>query len=197
MTITTENGHPRRWLRIAAAGAFVAVTLGGCAVSFPDMHLPGHPASRPSSSNSSDDSAHPLSDDQAMAQVVELAKQVVAAAKLDGVTGGFSFSSCNDQGDPPYRGEVTMTFLIHGDPDVYFETVEQAMFNSGWDQGPIPGQVLHGSTLHKDGVTANMSYLPSDHAYAEMFIYGECRVTANHHDDNPRDTDITNRLQQQ
>jgi hypothetical protein len=48
-----------------------------------------------------------------MAQVVEPAKQIVAAADLQGVSGGFSFSSCNNQGDPPYMGKVTMSFLLH------------------------------------------------------------------------------------
>jgi hypothetical protein len=78
------------------------------------------------SSNPVDDSAHPLTDDQAMAQVVELAKQIVAAADLRGVSGGFSFSSCNNQGDPPYMGKVTMSFLLHGDPDAYFQQVRAA-----------------------------------------------------------------------
>jgi hypothetical protein len=196
VTTTTENGD-HRWRRLVAAAAAAAVMLlGGCTVTFPGLHYPGgHPSGHPSSSNPFDDSARPLNDDQAMAQVIEPAKQIVAAAKLDGVSGGFSFTSCNDQGDPPYRGKVTMTFLLHGDPDAYFQAVEQAMFNSGWNHGPLPGQAFHGSTLHKDGVTANMSYLPSDHAYGEMFLYGECRVTADHHHDNPSGADITDQLQ--
>jgi len=159
------------------------------------MHPGGRPSGTSPSANPFDDSAHPLTDDQAKAQVVEPAKQIVAAAKLDGVSGDFTFTSCNDQGDPPYRGKVTMTFLIHGDGDAYFRDVEQSMLNSGWSTGPLPGQVFHGSTLHKNGVTANMSYLPSDHSYGEMFLYGECRVTADHHHDNPSGTDITAALQ--
>jgi hypothetical protein len=88
-----------------------------------------------------------------------------------------------------------MTFLIHGDPDAYFQTVAQTMSSHGWNQGPLPGQALHGTTLNKDGVTANMSFLPSDHSYGEMFLYGECRNTSGHHHDNPTGTDITNQLQ--
>lgn len=165
-------------------------------MTFPDMHFPGHELRHSPSSNAFDDSAQPLTDDQAMAQVVEPARQIAAAAKLDGVSGGFSFTSCNDQGDPPYRGEVTMSFLIHGDPDAYFRSVEQAMFDSGWNPGPLPGQVLHGPALNKAGVTANMGFVPSDHAYGEMFIYGECRVTADHHHDSPSGTDVTKQLAQ-
>jgi hypothetical protein len=184
----TTTKHPRPPL-LTAMAAVAFLLLGGCAFVTHQPNTAGPP------SNAFDDSAHPLSDAQGMAQVVDPAKQIVTAAKLDGVTGLFTFTSCNDQGDPPYQGKVTMTFLIHGDPDAYFQTIEQSMLNSGWNQGPIPGQVFHGSTLHKGGVTANMSYLPSDHAYGEIFVLGECRVTADHHHDNASGTDITGQLQ--
>ncbi|BCI87804.1 hypothetical protein NIIDMKKI_30100 [Mycobacterium kansasii] len=55
---------------------------------------------------------HPLSDEQAMAQVIEPAKQITKVAGLRDVSGGFSWESCNDQGDPPYRGRVDMTFNV-------------------------------------------------------------------------------------
>ena len=48
----------------------------------------------------------PLSDAEAMAQVVEAARQMVRAAGLADVTGAFLFESCNDQSEPPYRGRV-------------------------------------------------------------------------------------------
>jgi len=98
------------------------------------MHKP-HSAG---SANSVDDSAHPLTDDQAMAQVVQPAKEIVAAADLQSVSGGFSFASCNDQGDPPYMGEVTLSFLLRGDPDAYFQHVRAAMIASA-----IGGAVTH------------------------------------------------------
>lgn len=148
-----------------------------------------------SSGNPVDDSAHPLTDDQAMAQVVDPAKQIVAAANLQGVSGGFSFSSCNDQGDPPYMGKVTMSFLIHGDPDAYFQQVRTAMTTHGWNDGAPPGQQYFGTTLNKDGVTANMNLLPSDHSYGQINLYGQCRNTTDHHNDGKTNgTDITNQL---
>lgn len=88
-----------RLTRQALLAAAVVPLLAGCALV---MHKP-HSAG---SSNPWDDSAHPLTDDQAMAQVVEPAKQIVAAADLQAVRAGFSFTSCNDQGDPPY-GQAT------------------------------------------------------------------------------------------
>lgn len=97
-----------RLTRQALLAAAVVPLLAGCALV---MHKP-HSAG---SSNPWDDSAHPLTDDQAMAQVVEPAKQIVAAADLQAVRAGFSFTSCNDQGDPPYQGTVRMAFLLQGD----------------------------------------------------------------------------------
>ncbi len=154
------------------------------------MHKP-HSAG---SSNPWDDSAHPLTDDQAMAQVVEPAKQIVAAADLQAVRAGFSFTSCNDQGDPPYQGTVRMAFLLQGDHDAYFQHVRAAMLSHGWIDGPPPGQYFHGITLHKNGVTANMS-LALDHSYREMILDGECRNTTDHHHDDET-TNITNQLVQ-
>ncbi|ETW26719.1 hypothetical protein MGAST_00490 [Mycobacterium gastri 'Wayne'] len=78
-----------------------------------------------------------MTDDQTKAQVIEPAKQLVAAANLQGVSGGFSFASCNDQGDPPYQGTVTITFLIHGEPDTYFQQIRAAMLSHGWNAGPL------------------------------------------------------------
>lgn len=147
------------------------------------------------STNSVDDSAHPLTDDQSMAQVVDPAKQIVTAANLQGVSGGFSFASCNDQGDPPYMGKVTMSFLIHGDSDAYFQQVRAAMTAHGWSDGAPPGQQYFGTTLNKDGVTANISFVPSDHSYGQINLYGQCRNTTDHHTDGKTNgTDITTQL---
>lgn len=131
-----------------------------------------------------------------MSQVVEPAKQIAAAADLQSASGGFSFESCNDQGDPPYRGTVTMHFLIQGEPDAYFEKVQNAMVTAGWNIGAPPGQALHGTALNKNGVIATIGYLPSDHSYGEIAISGECRNTTDHHNDGKTNgADITAQLQ--
>ncbi|WP_199182821.1 hypothetical protein [Mycobacterium sp. 4858] len=151
----------------------VAVLLGGCA---PVQEKP--PASGPT--NPYEDTAHPMSDDQTRAQVIEPARQIVAAANLDGVSGAFSFASCNDQGDPPFQGTVTLSFLIHGDPDAYFQQVRTAMIAHGWSDGAPPGQHYHGATLNKDGVAASISFMPSDHSYGQIILDGQCRNMGNH-----------------
>ncbi|MCV7196031.1 hypothetical protein [Mycobacterium angelicum] len=184
--ITTKR--QRVWLRRArlAAAVVVVMVLGGCSLVLPKPHSSG-------SSNPFDDSAHPMNDDQTKAQLIEPAKQIVTAADLQGVSGAFSFASCNDQGDPPYQGTVTISFLIHGEPDTYFQQVRAAMLSHGWNEGAPPGQHYHGTTLNKNGVTANINFFPSDHAYGEIILDGECRNTANHKGDG-RWIEITNQI---
>lgn len=90
-----------------------------------------------------------------------------------------------------------MSFLIHGEPDVYFRNVADAMAASGWNRGDPPGQHSFGTTLNKDGVVANIGFVPSNHDYGQILIYGECRNTTNHRDDRSGgDTDITGQLPQ-
>lgn len=173
LNITIKNQRvPLRHVLLTSLVA-VAMLLGGCA---PVLHKP-HAAE---STNPYEDIAHPLSDDQTKAQVIEPAKQIVAAAKLDGVSGAFSFASCNDQGGPPFQGTVTLSFLIHGDTDAYFQQVRAAMIARGWNDGPPAGQHYHGASLNKDGVVAGISYMPSDHSYGQIILDGQCRNMGNH-----------------
>jgi hypothetical protein len=192
-TITERRRQRSRRIVAGAAALTAALTValtGGC------ERVNYQPHSSGPSSNPFDDSAHPLSDDQAMAQVVEPAKQIVAAADLQSVSGGFSFASCNDQGDPPYQGTVTIHFLIQGDPDAYFEKVQNAMVSHGWNLGAPPGLTFHGTTLNKNGVTANMGFFPSDHTFGEINLSGECRNNTDHHNDGKTNgTNITDQLQ--
>ena len=185
----TTTDRPQPWARQARLAALVVVVLllAGCSLVFDKPRSAG--------SNPYDDSAHPLSDDQAMAQVVEPAKQIVAAANLQSVSGGFAFASCNDQGDPPHQGTVTVNFLIHGDPDANFQQVRAAMVAQGWNDGPPPGQHYLGTTLNREGVTANMGFGPSDHSYGQIELIGQCRnMTDHHHDGKTNGTDITGQL---
>lgn len=183
----TEARHVRLRQAALALIMLAVMLLGGCSLVFPKPHSSG-------SSNPFDDSGHPLTDEQTKAQVIDPAKQIVAAANLQGVDGGFSFASCNDQGDPPYQGRVTIGFLLQGDPDTYFQHVRTAMQSQGWSEGAPPGQHYHGTTLHKGGVTANIGYIPSDHTRGQIILYGECRDTNDHHHDSGAGLDITNQL---
>lgn len=144
-----------------------------------------------SGTDSPDNSAHPLSDDAAKAQVVDAAKQIVAAARLQGVEAGFDFSSCNDQGDPPYMGEVRVVFDLPpgGQPDADFHKIGTAITGAGWTKDTRPWAT---NTFNKGGVTAEMQPLPSNPRKGLIIIYGECRnMTDHHHDGKTNSTDVT------
>jgi hypothetical protein len=49
--------------------------------------------------------------------------------------------------------------------------------------------------MNRDGVVANIGFIPSDHAYGQVHLYGECRVTTDHHHDG-KTVDITGQLPQ-
>ena len=75
-----------------------------------------------------------MSDEQTRAQVVDPAVQVVRAVPLDDVTGGFSFGSCNDQGEPPFQGRVEVAFKLPADPGAVFAQIRDAHGRAGLDQ---------------------------------------------------------------
>lgn len=151
-----------------------------------------------------DHPASPLSDDQAMAQVIEPAKQIIKVAGLDDPSGGFYLGSCNDQGDPPYRGVVEMSFKwppdgskghpAEVDGNVYFSQLAATMVAHGWSDGPPPGSHPYGRVINKDGVMAIMSQSPSS-GRGSIKLYGECRDMTDHHgDDMTTGFDITEQL---
>ena len=155
---------------------------------------PGPP---PSESQSPEPSLTPMSDDEAMAQVVEPTKEIAIAAGLQGVTGGFSFESCNDQGQPPYRGVTQMNFALpkDADPQKYFQQIAKTMVMSGWTDGPPPGKNPFGTVIHKGPIMAIMA---QDATYREegyVRVSGECRNMVDHHDDGKTNAvDITAEL---
>ncbi|MGV7360481.1 MULTISPECIES: hypothetical protein [Mycobacterium] len=160
-------------LLIAAALAAAAFVLGGCSPMFPFAHDLDHPE-------------YPLSDDQAKAQVIEPARQIVKIADLQDVSGGFGWESCNDQGDPPYRGRVGVSFGVPAgfDQQVYFQQIAAKMMAHGWSPGAPSGQHLFGTTIHKDGVTAIIGINPGWREGGAIDLFGECRNMNNHRTDN-------------
>ncbi len=140
---------------------------------FPFGHDPDHPA-------------QPLSNEQTMAQVIEPAKQIAKVAGLQDVSGGFSWESCNDQGDPPYRGRVDMTFVVPTGVDhgAYFEQIAGTMVAKGWSAGAPSGQHPFGTVIHKNGVMAIIGISPFLGADGAVQLFGECRNMNDHRNDS-------------
>lgn len=136
----------------------------------------------------------PLSDAQAAGQVIDSAKQIVSAAKLQEPTGGYSFVSCNSANEPPYQAAIYMSFLVPTTNSVkYLGDVAAAMVAHGWAEAPSMGEQF-GRKLTKDGVTSIFYRNVDDPDFATMHLYGECRNTTDHRNDNPVWTEVTAQL---
>lgn len=79
----------------------------------------------------------PLTDEQAIEQVVGSARQIVAAAHLEDAAVGYSFVSCATQNGPPYQVTLYMNFALpQSDWIRYLDEVASAMVVDGWADAP-------------------------------------------------------------
>ncbi len=176
--------RPKRPM-VAAARKAVSVVLRGRAAMF---QRPPQASGPPPS---------PLSDEQAMAQAVEAARQIVRAARLLDVTGGFLFESCNDQGHPPYRGRVDMSFAIPDatEPDAHFRQIAATMADQGWSTGPSPGTCPVGVVIHTETVMAIIGRACGATTRGSVQVCGQCGNMTDHRTDGKTvGTDITDQL---
>ncbi len=135
----------------------------------------------------------PMSDAQAVDQVLVAAKQIVSVAHLHGVTGGYSFVSCQNETDPPYQVTIYMNFRLPQDNSVrYLRDVGASLAANGWSPSASTDEHF-GQKLTRDGVTT-IFYQSDDTDFATMRLYGECRNTADHRTDNPAWTEVTGQL---
>jgi hypothetical protein len=138
--------------------------------------------------------AEPMTDEQSTNQVVNSARQIVDAAHLQGVSGSSIFLSCTSLHDPPFQAAVYLNFkLPEADSVSHLRQIAAAMLANGWREAPAMGEHF-GLKLTKDGVTSTFQENPDDRAFGAMRIYGECRNTSDHGNDDPAFTDITDRL---
>jgi hypothetical protein len=171
---------PRSVASLIAAFASSLVLLTSCTVS------------DDSAIDAADGAA--LTDEQAAAQVVNSARQIVAVAQLRDATGAYAFLSCKNENEPPYQAALYMNFrLPHTDSAKYLSDVAAAMVSHGWTDAPSMSRYF-GEKLTKDGVTSIFYRNVNDADFATMRLYGECRNTADHRNDNPAWTDITESL---
>ncbi|KAA1248571.1 hypothetical protein F0Q45_19900 [Mycobacterium simiae] len=120
-----------------------------------------------------------------MEQVIEPAKQIVKITGLQNVSGVFGWESCNDQGDPPYRGRVDMGYDMPTGVDraAYFDQIAIAMVDHGWSDGPPSGIHTFGRGLHKGGVLAIIGVHSGGAQWGSVQLFGECRNMGNHRHD--------------
>jgi hypothetical protein len=180
--IVTVDSKPRRrsgrslLLAVVVAVLFVLV-IAGVAVLVPRDNRP----------------ADPLTDQQSKAQVVEPAKEIVAAAQLRGIAGSYILMSCRNQTDPPYQGSVYVTFELP-DANGFFDQVAAVLVSQGWRETPQEYNHKPGTTVSKDGVTAVLYRDPDRRGSGIMKVYGECRNLTDHRNDPTGWVDISDEL---
>ena len=145
-----------------------------------------------------DHPAHPMTDSQTMAQVLEPAKQIVGIAQLRAATAGYMLMSCRNLRDPPYQGAVYLDFQMStttkGEAPVYLQKIADTLVADGWTEGLPPNQHPFGHTVLKNGVTAIFYQNPDQPSFGTMQLYGECRNSNDHARDSTAWTDVTNQL---
>jgi hypothetical protein len=119
---------------------------------------------------------NPMTPEQSKAQVIAAATDVSKAVGQPVASANFSRSSCNDQGDAPFRGVVNIFYAAPTDPAAAaseFDQMKQRLQSAGW-AGDSEFK-SHGTTLKKSDVDAVL--LPADASVAKVQItlYGECR----------------------
>ena len=134
-------------------------------------------------------SAEPLTDEQAAAQVVDAARQVVVVAPLREPAGGYAYVSCKNAYEPPYQAVLYLNFVMPQNNWRYLDDIATAMTAHGWTPAPTTAEHF-GHKLTKDGVTAVMQRQSAGADVASMRLYGECRNTADHRNDNPAWTEV-------
>jgi hypothetical protein len=136
----------------------------------------------------------PMTDAQAAGQVLASARQIVSVAQLQDAAGGSAFVSCKNENEPPYQAAIYMSFrLPQGNSVKYLRDVAASMVAHGWARTAAMGEHF-GQKLTKDSVTAIFYRSLNDTNFATMRLYGECRNTADHRNDNPVWTEVTDQL---
>jgi len=182
------------WLRSAgarpvlAAALAISLLLGTALVLTDTLHS--------SAADSLEHPAHPVTDEQTQAQVVDSARQIVTIAGLQTTTAGYLFMSCKDQDDPPYQGAIHLTFALPADSrtDAYFGGLAATLVSHGWTEGSPPDQHVFGRTLVKDAVTAVIYRRLEEPQMGEMRVYGQCRNMNDHRNDTTGWIDITSQF---
>jgi hypothetical protein len=182
------------WLRSRPAVALIAAALALCLVlglSFIALHR-----FREMRGAAVEPVANPLTDEQSKSQVLEPARDIVAAGKLRGTTGTYLLMSCESSADPPYQGAIYLNFDVPSvlETPKFFRSIASAMTARGFTEGQPPNRHPGGRTFTRDGVTVIYYRNDDTSTRGTMQIYGECRNVNDHRLDLTGWVDITPEL---
>jgi hypothetical protein len=149
-------------------------------------------------SGCSDVVTNPLSPEQARAEVMDAARDIVNTLHADVVSADFFFDSCSDEGRGPYRGRVKFWFWMPADHStpVPQTAVIEPLTASGWRTNADAKS--HAATLTRNGIDAIVTVAPATegNGHAGVDLLGECRDTHDHNADHTTvPEDVTSQLQ--
>ena len=123
--------------------------------------------------------SNPMTAEQSKAQVVDAARDIVGTLDLQVVEAFFWHSSCNDQGEAPFRGQVRIAYP----PAPSFEEsgaeiarMAERLQADGWQ--PDAEFKSHGTVLQKNDVVAVLGPQNASNPNRDIQLFGECRDTS-------------------
>lgn len=151
--------------------AAIAAALSGCGVYMSDV----------------DAVSDPLMPDQSRAQVVDAATEIITALNLPVLRMAFWRASCNDQGLPPFRGQIRITYPRadgYARSDAEIADMIELLAAKGWSDDP--DFHTHSRAIAKNNVTAVFQKQNASVVDRGIDVFGECRdiTTASQLDDD-------------
>jgi hypothetical protein len=119
---------------------------------------------------------NPLTPEQSKAQVVDAARDIVRALNLHVVEASFAHSSCNDQGEAPFRGEMRIAYPLAPSfeaSDAEVAGMVQRLQGLGWTGDPAFHS--HSPVLQKNNVAAVFRSQNVSTPTRGIELLGECR----------------------
>lgn len=144
-----------------AAAMVVATLVSGCGAVSP---MTNHEASQA------------MTPEQSKAQVIAAAKEIVGVLNLPVETAYFWRSSCNDQGDPPFRGRMRIAYPLapsYEASTAQIATWVQTLSNQGWT-APDSDFKTHATALTKNGVQVIFDPQAVGNLNRGVQLLGEC-----------------------
>jgi hypothetical protein len=122
----------------------------------------------------------PMTPDEAKAQVVTAAGEVVKTLQLNDVGATFRYEACSDEGKPPYRGLVQIDYThspTYEGSRAEVEAFVDTLRRDGWSTDS--GFASHAASLAKHNViTVLRPFAPNGSGGIE--VRGECRDVTDH-----------------
>jgi hypothetical protein len=122
----------------------------------------------------------PMTPEEAKAQVLAAACDVVKALQLKDVGATFRYEACSDEGKPPYRGLVQIDYAhapTYDGSQAEVQAFAEQSRRDGWSSDS--GFASHATSLAKNNVvTLLRPYAPNGSGGIE--VRGECRDVTDH-----------------